>query len=196
MLALFCTDIRNADERMARRKGRSPQKGSAFGISLLEVAVRATWGIDLPEIVPPMGGKPAFAAEAGKFFSISHTKTHVMVALSDRPVGVDVETHREISEASARSLMDEVEAETFDFFELWCLRESLYKLNGAGNLREVLRFRRQGEQILYPVPDVYGRLISGIEGCSAAVCQENPFDLPEVQWVDVQRLCRESKESF
>lgn len=190
MLELFCTDFRGADERLARQKGRSPQKGSAFGVSLLEYAVKQVWGIPLPEITPPRGGKPVFAGEPGMFFSISHSKTHVLAAVSDANVGVDVETHREITQNSAYALMDEAEREQFDFFDLWCLRESLYKLNGAGNLREVLRFRRDGENILYPVPGVTGCLIQGIEGCSAAVCQEQPFVLPQLRWVDIARLCR------
>ena len=190
MLALFCTDIRNADEHRARQKPRSPQKGSAFGVSLLEEAVAAVWQMPLPEMTPPGHGKPGFVNDTEHFFSISHSKTHVLVAVSDAPVGCDVETHREISESSAHSLMDEVEREQFNFFDLWCLREGLYKLNGAGNLREVLRFRRDGERIIFPVPNVTGYLIPGIEGCSAIVCQERPFELPELQWVDVEKLYR------
>ena len=198
MLKLFCTDIREADEHLAKRRGRSPQRGSAFGVSLLEYAVRQVWGIPMPKIVPPMGGKPSFEGEPEKFFSISHTKTHVLVALSDAPVGADVETHREISPGSAAALMDEIEQEQFDFFDLWCLRESLYKLNGAGNLREVLHFRREGDAIVYPVPGVTGQILSGIDGCSAAVCQEREFLLPELQWVDVRELCEDSgrKQEF
>jgi len=190
MLELFCTDFRSAEECKARKKARSPQKGSAFGVSLLEYAVKQVWGIPLPELTPPGKGKPMFVGEPEKYFSISHSKTHALVAVSDASVGVDVETHREITENSARALMDETEWVQFNFFDLWCLRESLYKLNGAGNLREVLRFRRDGEQLIYPVPGVTGHLISGIEGCSAAVCQERPFVLPELHWVDIRELCR------
>ena len=189
MLELFCTDIRGAEERRARRRGRSPQKGSAFGISLLEYAVRQVWGIPLPEIVPPMGGKPEFAGETGMYFSISHAKTHVMVAVSDAPVGVDVETHREISAASANALLDETEQAQFSCVEVWCLRESLFKLNGAGHLWEVLHFRREGERILPPVPGVTSRLIEGVEGCSGAVCQERDFTVPPIRWVDAEELC-------
>lgn len=188
MLELFCVDIRGADERRARQKGRSPQKGSAFGVSLLECGVRAVWGIPLPELTPPNGTKPEFVGETGKFFSISHTDTHVLVALSNTPVGVDVQTRRPITEESARVLMDDTEWAQFEFHELWCLRESLYKLNGAGHLRDVLRFRREEEKIVCPVPGVTGMLIGGIEGCSAAVCQEVDFALPDIRWVDVTTL--------
>lgn len=188
MLAIYCTDIRGADERRARQKPRSPQKGSAFGVSLLEYAVRREWQIPLPELTPPGHGKPTFPQEPEKHFSISHTDTHVMVALSDAPVGADVQTRRKITEQSARVLMDDTEWAQFEFHDLWCLRESLYKLNGAGHLREVLRFRRQGDAILFPVAGVTGYLISGLEGCAAAVCQERSFVLPALQWVKVEEL--------
>lgn len=189
MLELFCADVRQADERRARCKGRSPQKGSAFGVALLEYAVKQVWDMELPEMTPPGKGKPGFVGVTDMHFSISHSKTHVLVAVADAPVGVDVETHREMSENSRNSLMDEVEREQFNFFELWCLREGLYKLNGAGGLRQVLRFRKEGDRIVYPVPDVTGQLICGIEGCSAAVCMEQDFVLPEIRWVDVEELC-------
>lgn len=189
MLELFCADIRQADERRARRKGRSPQKGSAFGVSLLEYAVRQVWNMDLPEMTPPGKGKPEFIGVSDMHFSVSHGKTHVLVAVSDAPVGVDVETHRDITDASAKVLMDEEEQEQFNFFDLWCLRESLFKFNGAGGLRQVLRFRRDGEKLIYPVPNVTGQLINGIEGCSAAVCREQEFILPEIHWVDAEKLC-------
>lgn len=188
MLELFCTDIRDADERRARRKGRSPQRGSAFGMSLLEYAVNAVWHVPMPELTPPDGSKPEFIGNTGMYFSVSHTDTHVMVAVSDAPVGVDVQTHREITKDSANVLMDEIEREQFTFHDLWCLRESLYKLNGAGHLRNVLRFRRDGKELIYPVPGVAGALINGVEGCSAAVCQEQDFAVPEIQWVDVREL--------
>lgn len=190
MLALYCSDIRHADERKARQKPRSPQKGSAFGVSLLEYAVLRQWSLPLPELTPPGSGKPGFTNMPGKHFSISHTNTHVLVALSDAPVGVDVQTRRDITEQSARALMDDTEWEQFDFHDLWCLRESLYKLNGAGHLRDVLRFRRAENGIVFPVPNVTGFLIPGIEGCAAAVCQERSFVLPQLEWVPVEALCR------
>lgn len=189
MLKLYCADMRQADERRARRKGRSPQRGSAFGVSLLEYAVRDTWGIELPEITPPGSGKPKFVNEPEKHFSVSHSKTHVLVALSDAPVGADLEARREISENSMRMLMGDTEFKEFDFFELWCLRESVYKLNGAGNLREVLRFRMDGDRILGPDPDIWYQVVKGVDGCAGAVCQAQEFLMPELIWVEIEKLC-------
>lgn len=189
MLKLYCTEMGETNELLSKHKGRSPQRGSAFGVSLLEYAVQDTWGIELPVITPPGTGKPVFPNEPEKHFSVSHSKTHVMVALSDAPVGIDVETRREVSEKSMRMIMDGQEFRDFDFFELWCLRESVYKLNGAGNLREILRFSKEGGRIIGPDPDIWYQVINGIDGCAGAVCQARPFDLPDIQWVDIKQLC-------
>lgn len=188
MLKLYITDMRGANELRSKRKGRSPQRGSAFGQSLLEYAVADTWGIPLPEQTPP-GGKPRFLDRPDLHFSISHSKTHVLVALADAPVGADVETRRELSKASARMLMDGREEAAFDFFELWCLREGVYKLNGAGKMREVLRFDRVDGRIVGPDPNVWYELVDGIEGCACAVCMEARFEVPQLIWVEIEKLC-------
>lgn len=189
MLKLYIADMKDVNELRAKRKGRSPQRGSAFGVSLLEYAVADTWGIALPEMSPPGKGKPVFVRETDKHFSVSHSKTHVLVALSDEPVGADLETRRPISEKSKRMIMNGQELREFDFFELWCLRESVYKLNGAGNLREILRFRMDGDRIMGPDADIWYGVIKGVDGCAGAVCQARAFDLPELIWVDIETLC-------
>ncbi len=189
MLKLYIADMKDANEVRAKRKGRSPQRGSAFGVSLLEYAVADTWGISLPEMSPPGKGKPVFVDVPDKHFSVSHSKTHVLVALSDEPVGADLETRRPISDKSKRHIMNDQEFRDFDFFELWCLRESVYKLNGAGNLREILRFRKDGERIVGPDADIWYHVIKGVDGCAGAVCQARGFDLPELIWVDIEKLC-------
>lgn len=189
MLKLYCADMREADERRAKRKGRSPQRGSAFGVSLLEYAVRDTWNMELPEISPPGTGKPVFIHHPDKHFSVTHSKSHVLVALSEAPIGADLETRREISENSKRMLMNGNEIKDFDFFDLWCLRESVYKLNGAGNLREVLRFHKDGDRILGPDLAIWYQVIDGVEGCAGAVCQAQEFARPEIQWINISELC-------
>lgn len=189
MLKLYITEMKDTNELRAKRKGRSPQRGSAFGVSLLEYAVADTWGMALPEMSPPGKGKPVFLHEPNKHFSVSHSKTHVLVALSDEPVGADLETRRPISEKSKRAIMNGQEYREFDFFELWCLRESVYKLNGAGNLREILRFHKDGGRIVGPDESIWYGVIKGVEGCAGAVCMAREFALPELIWVDIETLC-------
>ena len=85
----------------------------------------------------------------GVDFSISHCKNAIAVALSDRPVGVDVESFRHAEEpllkrtmnpeeqAEVRAAADPAEA----FTRLWTRKEAVLKLRGTGlvdNLHEVL----------------------------------------------------------
>ena len=59
------------------------------------------------------------------------------------PVGADVQLRDGRGERLAERLMSEKEREDFDFYELWSLRESLYKLTGEGSLRD-MRFEQIG----------------------------------------------------
>jgi len=85
----------------------------------------------------------------GVCFNISHCKNAIAVVLSDRPVGVDVESFRHAEEALLRRTMNPEEqgevraaadpAEAFT--RLWTRKEAVLKLRGTGlvdNLHEVL----------------------------------------------------------
>ena len=169
-MRLYCTDIRGADEGNALLAGRRPIAGSAFGVSLLSRAAADFWGAAaLPPIGETGAGRPYFPAWPKRHFSISHTKTHVLVAVSNFPVGADIETRRPISPLLIGKLTDERERADFEFFDLWVLRESLFKLTGTGDLRK-MRFRREHGGIISPVGNVRCRVYDEIPGCAAAAC--------------------------
>lgn len=177
-LKLYYADIRGADESRARLAGRTRAPGSAFALSLLAAAARDCWGFDtLPRLDVGPGGKPFFPARPDCHFSLSHTDTHVLAALSDAPVGADIQTRRSLRPGFSERLTTPRERADFDFFELWALRESFYKLAGAGSLRS-LRFCREDGRILAPDPTVRCRLYGDVPGCAAAVCcfDETPPD--------------------
>ena len=71
-MELFWTQITDAQPA---RPARTKAHGSAWGVSLLAYAVRAVWGIDLPETAELPGGKPYFPACPQLHFSVSHTRT-------------------------------------------------------------------------------------------------------------------------
>lgn len=137
--------------------------------TLLAEAFRREYGAALPEIAAAPGGKPYFPQRPDVFFSLSHSGEHLLCALSGAPIGCDVQKRRALLPGTEEKLMDERERQDFEFFELWCLRESLLKLNGRGSLRTA-RFCRSGGLILPPDERVSCRLYSGIEGCACAVC--------------------------
>ena len=85
---------------------------------------------DLPEIRLSSFGKPYFPEHPDIHFNLSHTAGAVLVALSDRPVGVDIEHIRPVSQRAMRRLAD-VGTERA-FFQSWVRREALAKRSGTG----------------------------------------------------------------
>lgn len=104
-----------------------------------------------PELDVTAGGKPYFPSRPDWHFSLSHTRGLVLVAVSDRPVGADAQVKDGRAERLTGKLMSPGERAEFDFYELWCLRESVYKLRGCGDLR-TMRFSRRGGAVLAPEP--------------------------------------------
>lgn len=91
----------------------------------------------------------------GVDFSISHCKNAIAVVLSDRPVGVDVESFRHAEEpllnrtmnpdeqAEVRTAADPAEA----FTRLWTRKEALLKLRGTGLVDDL-------HSVLLPNPEL------------------------------------------
>ena len=91
------------------------------------------------------GGKP-YALGLAKHFSLSHSGALVLCAVSDFPIGADIQRQRPVSEAMTRRLARAgYQGKTDqDFFAWWTRQESAGKLAGKGislkPLPEGLRF--------------------------------------------------------
>ncbi len=188
-MKLYCADLRGIKTEQARLPGRSRSRGSAFAASLLAFALEDAFGLEsLPEMAETAKGKPFFPLFPDIHFSLSHTDTHVLAAVGAQPMGADIQTRRLRSLSGAKRLTTARERADFNFFDLWALRESLYKLTGAGNLR-TLRFSRENGVIIPPVADVNCRLYDDIPNCAAAVSSYGD-DFPDaVIMVPIQYIC-------
>ena len=128
MLALLPPERR---ERLLRL--RQPEKRREPLCAYLMLR-RALWEQfhwrDLPEIRTASLGKPFFPDHPEVHFNLSHTAGAVLVALSDRPVGADIEHIRPVSQRAMRRLAD-VDTERA-FFQSWVRREARAKRSGAG----------------------------------------------------------------
>ncbi len=90
-------------------------------------------------------GKPYLVQ--GPFFSISHCKQAILVAISDREIGVDVESIRRADDSLVRRTMNEAEqariASAPDpqraFIALWTRKEAVVKMRGTGILDDLHR---------------------------------------------------------
>ena len=125
---------------------------------------------DLPEINKTPNGKPYFRDRRDIHFSLSHSRTHVLCALSSNPVGVDIESPRQLSERVIRFFCSPGELIMFDPLDLWVLKESYIKLvGGTMAMLKELHFSREGDTILAPDHAVKSGLYN-VEGCRAAIC--------------------------
>ena len=182
MLRLYYADIRGLDEADALYPAHSDSPGSAFGTSLLAWAYQDTVGLSPRKLARTLLAVSFIPDDPGFHYSVSHSRTHVLVALSTGPVGVDTETHRKLPLSTVEKLTTPAERACFPFFDTWVLRESYYKLTGKGDLRS-LRFYRRNGNVVAPDDEVFCRLYRGMENSSAAVCSyddEFPDDLIEV----------------
>ena len=110
--------------------GVSGGDGRRLAWPLLAYAVRDTWGWQSPlPVERSPRGKPLFAGLSGRWFSLSHSGGLALCALSDSPVGVDVELVRPRRPRLPAYTLSEAELAAFDgswedFYRLWTLKES------------------------------------------------------------------------
>lgn len=113
-------------------------------------------------------GKPFWPQ--GPFFSISHCKTGILVAVHDAPVGVDIESYRNFDESLVRRTMNADEqaaiAAASDprkaFISLWTQKEAYLKFLGTGiidDLQQVLVNVPQIRNIVTEMKDLYAYTI-------------------------------------
>ena len=112
---------------------RTPEKRQevlcAYGLLLLALRRRQGWTV-FPEIVLDAGGKPRFPDHPGVEFSISHTAGAALAALSDRPVGADIERIRPLRPETMRRIAGTEDLDAF--FRCWVRREARSKCSGKG----------------------------------------------------------------
>ena len=106
-------------------------------------------------------GKPYLIDYPEVNFNLSHCKNGIAVAVSDKPVGIDIESYRQVSDNLIRYTMNEEEqriiAESEDsvrtFTEYWTKKEAVFKLRGTGithNLHELLNGDEVVETVVNP----------------------------------------------
>ena len=92
-----------------------------------------------PVILCDDGGKPFFSNRAYSF-NLSHSGVYAACALSDRPVGIDLQIPVKAQERLIKRALTPNEAEYLNaaenrddaFTELWCRKESFLKATGEG----------------------------------------------------------------
>ena len=104
---------------------------------LLQQALRLEYGITgALRLQYNEHGKPYL--EGGPYFSISHCKAGIAVAIDDAPIGIDIETIRHANEDLVERTMNEKERLGIkelgmrEFTRLWTQKEAIVKAEGTG----------------------------------------------------------------
>ena len=78
-------------------------------------------------------GKPFY--ENGPHFNVSHSGQYIVMAVSNKDIGVDIEENKEKDMSALIRIFNDAEAkmikEHADFYYLWCAKESLIKCIGS-----------------------------------------------------------------
>ena len=128
------------------------QRLCVLAYQLLKRGLKEVYGIgENPIFEYNEHGKPSIVGHPEIFFNLSHCKEAAICAISDRPIGVDVESVRSFNESLVRYTMndDEVrEIETADdravaFIRLWTMKEAALKLQGTGISNEMKQVLQQ-----------------------------------------------------
>ena len=143
-------------QRLPALPQRQAEPLCAYG--LLRLALWERHGVrELPAIALSNHGKPYFPAFPQLHFSISHTEGAVLVGLSDRAIGVDIERLRPVSDGLAERFgAGSAEA----FFQGWVRREARAKRTGTPVELGEESPLAPGEQLWYP---------EALPGCAACV---------------------------
>ena len=88
-------------------------------------------------------GAPYLAV--GPYFSISHCKQGIAVAVSDSPIGIDIEAIRPLNESLVRKTMNSQEQTRIfssahpevEFIRLWTQKEAYVKMQGTGIISDM-----------------------------------------------------------
>ena len=83
--------------------------------------------------------------ENGPYFSISHCKQGIAVAVSEIPIGIDIEAIRPLNESLVRKTMNSQEQTRIfssahpevEFIRLWTQKEAYVKMQGTGIISDM-----------------------------------------------------------
>ena len=128
-------------EQCLKFKHEQGRKTCAAAYLLLCEGLRQEYGFTEPPVFEyGEHGKPSIVGHPDIFFNMSHCKEAAICVLSDKPVGVDIESMRRYRESLARYTMNDeemaqilqAERPDMEFTRLWTLKEAVLKRSGEG----------------------------------------------------------------
>ncbi len=128
-------------ERTLRFKHQTGQVECAYSYHMLCQLLREHHGITLqPHFLIGEHGKPTLLEYPHIHFNISHCRRAIAVAISDQPIGIDVEVIGRENDSLAHHVLNARELHQMQsspnpsalFAQLWTQKEALFKLLSTG----------------------------------------------------------------
>ena len=164
-------------ERVGRFRHRKDAVNTLMGEIITRNMISARAGLSFGEIEikPDQHGKPLASSVPGVHFNVSHSGNMVVCAVSNHPVGVDVEfirsakpgiAERFFCEDECLHISSSTDSPDAAFFQIWTMKESYIKWNGKGlaaslDSFSVLEIQQQGHPVFHSV-DVHQNAICHI----------------------------------
>ncbi len=174
--------------RFCDEEKRKLRKETLCGRLLLNYVLTQRCSVHDYRVLFTSSGKP-YLQKSDVHFSISHSGEYVMLAVSDREVGCDIELVGEYKQRIAdrfftgneRSLLSDSDNKTDTFFRLWVLKESILKLRGEGigGGLDSFDFSENAEKNSFSAFG-YNFRIFGFPGAFACVCGEGEWGSPVI----------------
>lgn len=129
-------------ERILKHKIKQDADNMLIGEILAKAAIKSVFGIGIGKqnFVYGKNQKPYLLNFSGVFFNISHSGKMVACAVSDKPVGVDIQQITSYKEKTAQRVCNESELkkiaesddEASEFAKIWSKKEAFLKKSGDG----------------------------------------------------------------
>ena len=185
-------------EKLRRQKNDLARKqGLGVELLLIKALEAAAPGISLPlNISCGKDGKPEIF-DSGISFNLSHSGSFAACAVSDSPVGLDIQTERDYNarlaekhfSAQERRYIEGSENKAYAFTKLWSMKESVVKILGTGLKRPLSSFTVDPER---NTACLDGRMLyfhhSLIYGCHLALCSADISAISNLKIKNVKLL--------
>ena len=128
-------------EQALKFKFEQGQRLCVLAYQLLKEGLYKEYGItENPIFEYNEHGKPSIVGHPEIYFNLSHCKEAVVCAISNHPIGVDVESIREFKDSLVNYTMNDDEVREIEasenpasaFIRLWTMKEATMKLVGTG----------------------------------------------------------------
>lgn len=155
-------------EQAVKFKHELGQRLCVLAYQLLKQGLSEVYGIEEnPVFEYNEHGKPSIIGHPEICFNLSHCKEAAICAISDQPVGVDVESVRSFNESLVRYTMNEDEIRQIEssedqavaFIRLWTMKESAMKLIGTGISNDMKHVLQQEGLDFETFVDAQGRFV-------------------------------------